>query len=161
LDITTLLLTDFSEPGAACHIGTGGLANFAFYAAVAKAHIQTRTYNVYNTPRDTQSCRKSTVAVTHVWVYAKDSYSFHDSGASSQYLGHWCKHGVNVPTGTDHIKANASLGRCSVRCASHVRWVGSPRAAVLQAKRTPDASRRSSENELFSARLMPPCNAGA
>jgi hypothetical protein len=23
LDITTLLLTDFSEPGAACHIDTG------------------------------------------------------------------------------------------------------------------------------------------
>jgi hypothetical protein len=31
-----------------------------------------------------------------VWVYAKDSYSFQDPGASSQYLGHWNKKGVIV-----------------------------------------------------------------
>ena len=75
---------------------TASMANFAFYAAVAKAHIKTSVYNRYNTPSGTQSCRKSTVEVTHVWVYAKDSYSFHDEGASSQYLGHWNKKGVIV-----------------------------------------------------------------
>jgi hypothetical protein len=75
---------------------TAALANFAFYAAVAKANVQTSVYNVYNTPKGTQHCRKSKVQVTHVWVYAKDSYSFHDDGASSQYLGHWNRHGVIV-----------------------------------------------------------------
>lgn len=75
---------------------TAALANFAFYAAVAKASIKTAIYKRYDTPSGTQSCRKSTVEVTHVWVYAKDSYSFHDEGASSQYLGHWNKHGVIV-----------------------------------------------------------------
>jgi hypothetical protein len=75
---------------------TAALANFAFYAAVAKANVKTAIYNRYNTPSGTQSCRKSTVEVTHVWVYAKDSYSFHDEGASSQYLGHWNKSGVIV-----------------------------------------------------------------
>jgi hypothetical protein len=75
---------------------TAALANFAFYAAVAKANVKTAIYNRYNTPSGTQNCRKSTVEVTHVWVYAKDSYSFHDEGASSQYLGHWNKNGVIV-----------------------------------------------------------------
>ncbi len=75
---------------------TASMANFAIYAAVARAQIKTAVYNRYNTPSVTQSCRKSTVEVTHVWLYAKDSYSFHDEGASSQYLGHWNKKGVIV-----------------------------------------------------------------
>lgn len=75
---------------------TAALANFNFYAAVARANVKTEVYNVYNTPMGTRYCRKSMVEITHVWVYAKDSYSFHDSGASSQYLGHWNKHGVIV-----------------------------------------------------------------
>lgn len=75
---------------------TAAMANFNFYAAVARADITSKIYNVYNTPTGTQRCSKSTVHVTHVWVYAKDSYSFHDGGQSSQYLGHWNKHGVIV-----------------------------------------------------------------
>ncbi len=75
---------------------TAAIANFYFYAAVAQASITSRNYNVYNTPTGTQRCSKSTVQVTHIWVYAKDSYSFHDSGQSSQYLGHWNKSGVIV-----------------------------------------------------------------
>jgi hypothetical protein len=75
---------------------TAALANFAFYASVARAHVKTVVYNRYNTPAGTQRCFKSTVQVTHAWVYAKDSYSFHDSGPSSQYLGHWNKNGVIV-----------------------------------------------------------------
>jgi hypothetical protein len=75
---------------------TAALANFAFYASVARAHIRTEVYNRYNTPSGTQRCFKSSVQVTHAWVYAKDSYSFHDSGQSSQYLGHWNKNGVIV-----------------------------------------------------------------
>ena len=75
---------------------TAALANFNFYAAVARANVTSSIYNRYNTPTGTQRCSKSTVQVTHVWVYAKDSYSFHDGGQSSQYLGHWNKHGVIV-----------------------------------------------------------------
>ena len=75
---------------------TAALANFAFYASVARAQIHTVVYNRYNTPSGTQHCQKSTVKVTHIYAYAKDSYSFHDEGKSSQYLGHWNKHGVIV-----------------------------------------------------------------
>ena len=75
---------------------TTAMANFAFYAAVARAKITGTRYNRYNTPKGTQQCSQSTVQITHVWIYAKDSYSFHDEGASSQYLGHWNKNGVIV-----------------------------------------------------------------
>jgi hypothetical protein len=63
---------------------------------VARTHIKTEAYYRYNTLSGTQRCVKSSVQVTHAWVYAKDSYSFHDSGPSSQYLGHWNKNGVIV-----------------------------------------------------------------
>ena len=75
---------------------TAALANFAFYASVARAKVHTVSYNRYNTPTGTQHCQKSTVTLTHIYAYAKDSYSFHDEGKSSQYLGHWNKNGVIV-----------------------------------------------------------------
>jgi len=38
------------------------------------------------------------VKITHVYIYAKDSYSFNDNadGGTSQYLGHWNQHGVII-----------------------------------------------------------------
>lgn len=36
------------------------------------------------------------VEVTHIFVYAKDVYSFNDKADVSQYLGHWNRHGVIV-----------------------------------------------------------------
>jgi hypothetical protein len=95
---------------------TAALANFNFYAAVARADITSKIYNVYNTPTGTQRCSKSTVQVTHIWVYAKDSYSFHDSGQSSQYLGHWNKHGVIVLPAA----VAASVGMKKIADATHI-----------------------------------------
>lgn len=73
---------------------TASLGSFNLYAAVARANIQTDVYNRYNTPKGTLRCTISTVEITHIYVYAMDSYSFADSGKLSQYLGHWNKTGV-------------------------------------------------------------------
>jgi hypothetical protein len=97
---------------------TASLANFNFYAAVARAHIQTDVYNRYNTPTGTQHCMKSTVTVSHVWVYAKDRYSFHDAGQSSQYLGHWNKKGVIVLPAA----VAASVGMAAAAAAIKPYW---------------------------------------
>jgi hypothetical protein len=97
---------------------TAALANFNFYAAVARANITPKIYNVYNTPTGTQRCSKSTVKVTHIWVYAKDSYSFQDGGQSSQYLGHWNKHGVIVLPAA----VAASVGMASAAATIKPYW---------------------------------------
>ena len=61
----------------------GSLGNFALYAAIAHAKVRREDF------------KQHTVTVTHVYVYAKDNYSFNDTpGEPSQYLGHWNKTGV-------------------------------------------------------------------
>ena len=61
----------------------GSLGNFSLYAAVARAKVHRADF------------QRSTVTVTHVYVYAKDNYSFTgEPGKPSQYLGHWNKTGV-------------------------------------------------------------------
>ena len=61
----------------------GSLGNFSLYAAVARARVFREDF------------KPATVAVTHVYVYAKDNYSFNDNpDEPSQYLGHWNKSGV-------------------------------------------------------------------
>ncbi len=71
------------------------LANFNIYAAIATAKISTLQYMSYDkTPW--QSCTRTKVEITHIWVYAKDSYSFNDKTSASQYLGHWNRRGVIV-----------------------------------------------------------------
>jgi len=61
----------------------GSLGNFSLYAAVARAKVFRQDF------------KQHTVTVTHVYVYAKDNYSFTDEpGNPSQYLGHWNKTGV-------------------------------------------------------------------
>lgn len=73
------------------------LANFNFYAAVASGKILTQRYNRYNS-EPWQRCVHTTVEITHVYVYAKDTYSFNQRKGSSvsQYLGHWNRRGVII-----------------------------------------------------------------
>ena len=71
------------------------LANFNIYAAIATAKISTLQYMSYDkTPW--QSCTRTKVEITHIWVYAKDNYSFNDDTSASQYLGHWNRRGVII-----------------------------------------------------------------
>lgn len=75
---------------------TASLGNFNFYSAIANADITTDIYNKYNTPSGTLHCTKSRATITHVWIYAKDSYNFKDDAEVSQYLGHWNKRGIII-----------------------------------------------------------------
>lgn len=75
---------------------TASLANFAFYATVARAHVNYEQFNRHNTPQGMLHCVHSKISVTHIYVYARDSYSFYDKGKASQYLGHWNKTGLII-----------------------------------------------------------------
>ena len=80
---------------------TASLANFSFFAAVANAQIYTEKYHSYPVGKPMGNCCQSHVEVTHIYVYAKDSYSFADKPGkkASQYLGHWNRFGVIlIPT---------------------------------------------------------------
>ncbi|HEX7684431.1 MAG TPA: DUF6402 family protein [Trinickia sp.] len=74
---------------------TASLGNFYYLAALANATVHSEKYYKYTEPTPTFCC-KSRVEVTHIYVYARDSYSFVDKpgGAASQYLGHWNRYGV-------------------------------------------------------------------
>lgn len=87
---------------------TASLGSFYFYAAVAKANIRQETYNKYNTSTGTQQCRRARVEVTHIYAYAKDSYSFNDIGPSSQYLGHWNRTGMVILPSAATVSLSAS-----------------------------------------------------
>jgi hypothetical protein len=75
---------------------TASLGSFSFLAAIASADIATKVYNRYISPSNTLHCTQSTATITHIWIYAKDSYSFQDDDNTSQYLGHWNKSGLIV-----------------------------------------------------------------
>jgi len=78
---------------------TAALGNFNLYAAIADAYISTKRFNRYDSATEVHLCTRSTVTISHIYVYAKDSYSFNprsDRKKASQYLGHWNKHGVIV-----------------------------------------------------------------
>jgi hypothetical protein len=70
------------------------LANFALYAAVASAEVFTKQYNWYGPVW--YRCTHTQVEITHIYVYARDSYSFNDDMKYSQYLGHWNRSGVII-----------------------------------------------------------------
>ena len=70
-------------------------ANFNFYAAIAKARFST-TQNMYYGANPWTVRRHTVAEVTHIFLYAKDIYSFNDKTDISQYLGHWNRHGVIV-----------------------------------------------------------------
>lgn len=74
---------------------TASLGNFFFLAALANAKVYSEKYYKYTGPNPEFCCRSS-VEVTHVYVYARDSYSFADrpGRTASQYLGHWNRYGV-------------------------------------------------------------------
>lgn len=74
---------------------TASLGNFFLMAAIAKATIRSEKYYNHSTGTPVFCC-KSSVEVTHIYAYAKDSYSFADKAGktSSQYLGHWNRYGV-------------------------------------------------------------------
>ena len=74
---------------------TASLGNFFYLAALANAKVYSEKYYKYAGPTP-EYCCKSRVEVTHIYVYARDSYSFADKpgGTASQYLGHWNRYGV-------------------------------------------------------------------
>ncbi|MEF2253319.1 DUF6402 family protein [Ralstonia solanacearum] len=81
---------------------TATLGNFFFMAAIANAKVYTEQYYRYD-QGDPVYCCQSKVDITHIHVYARDSYSFADKPGktSSQYLGHWNRYGVIlVPSAT-------------------------------------------------------------
>jgi hypothetical protein len=64
------------------------------------------------------------VEVTHIYVYAQDSYSFGDitRQKASQYLGHWNRNGVIlVPAAVASDRAN--------RYGIDIQWRDSPQSA--------------------------------
>lgn len=74
---------------------TASLGNFYYMAAVANANVYSEKYYDYTASKPRFCCR-SRVEVTHIYVYARDSYSFADKpgGTASQYLGHWNRYGM-------------------------------------------------------------------
>jgi hypothetical protein len=74
---------------------TASLANFNLAAAIANARVHTEKYYNYSRSVPTYCCQFH-VEVTHIYVYARDSYSFGDitGQKASQYLGHWNRNGV-------------------------------------------------------------------
>jgi hypothetical protein len=83
------------------------LANFNFYAAIATAKISTQQYMRYG--EKWWSCTKTTVEITHIYVYAKDIYSFNDKTNISQYLGHWNRQGVIIALDAGFAEQSSKL----------------------------------------------------
>lgn len=104
---------------------TASLANFAFFAAIAEARVYTEKY--YNYPRGAAPvyCCQPHVEVTHIYVYARDSYSFNDKPGrkASQYLGHWNRTGVI-------LVADAVASDLAVRQDLDIQW-GTHRIATM------------------------------
>jgi hypothetical protein len=71
---------------------SAALGNFVLYAAIAKGQVQ------HDELRGL-ACfplKRPRVVIQDIYVYARDTYSFEDAGASSQYLGHWNKTGLVI-----------------------------------------------------------------
>nr|WKF60004.1 hypothetical protein HUO10_004515 [Paraburkholderia busanensis] len=74
---------------------TGALANFNLYAALGKVEVSSERYFRYEKSKN-HYCSNVTAKITHIYVYAKDNYSFN----GQQYLGHWNKYGVIIAPGS-------------------------------------------------------------
>lgn len=71
---------------------SAALGNFGLYAAIGKGQVeQYESRGTVCIPLKTPR-----VVIHDILVYARDTYSFDDAGASSQYLGHWNKTGLVV-----------------------------------------------------------------
>ncbi|KAF0836272.1 hypothetical protein FNL37_2580 [Methylovorus glucosotrophus] len=94
LDVIANLKTAYQ--GVGMNDLAAAIGNFSLYAAIASAEIRVARYNRYD-PVPWRQCLHATVTITHVYVYARDYYSFNDAGHSvSQYLGHWNHRGVII-----------------------------------------------------------------
>lgn len=95
---------------------TAALGTFALYAAIARAHVNVEVYNKYNAPQGSLRCIQRYVEITHIYIYAKDSYSFFDAPnvKHSQYLGHWNKYGVVIAATRKTIGTGLELKEKSV-----------------------------------------------
>jgi hypothetical protein len=100
---------------------TASLANFSFIAAIANAQVCTEKYYSYPKGKPMVYCCQSTVEVTHIYVYAKDSYSFTDRPGrkASQYLGHWNRTGVV-------LVADAVASDLAIRHDYDIQWGNLP-----------------------------------
>jgi hypothetical protein len=108
---------------------TASLANFNLMAAIANASVRSEKYYNYDSSTPVFCC-KSSVEITHIYAYAKDSYSFADKPGrkSSQYLGHWNKYGVvMVPASVAADFANG----LSEKHSPDVDWGESPQTPTL------------------------------
>lgn len=108
---------------------TASLANFNLMAAIANASVRSEKYYNYGAGAPVFCC-KASVEITHIYAYAKDSYSFADKPGrkSSQYLGHWNKYGlVMVPAS---IAADFANG-LSEKHSPDVDWGDSPDKPTL------------------------------
>jgi len=75
---------------------SAALGRFNFYATIARAEIYRESVYRRDAAAASTPCVRTVATVTHVHLYMRDSYSFHDSHRSSQYLGHWNKKGMIV-----------------------------------------------------------------
>lgn len=108
---------------------TASLANFNLMAAIANASVRSEKYYNYDAGAPVFCC-KSNVEITHIYAYAKDSYSFADKSGrkSSQYLGHWNKYGlVMVPASV----AADFVNGLSEKHSPDVDWGDSPDTPTL------------------------------
>lgn len=102
---------------------TASLGNFFYLAALASARVHSEKYYKYN-GSVAEYCCESRVEITHVYVYARDSYSFADKPGeiASQYLGHWNRYGVIlVPSAVA-----ADIINHTGEKSGNLRWGGHP-----------------------------------
>jgi hypothetical protein len=103
---------------------TAALGNLFYMAAVANAKVYSEKYYDYSAPTPRFCCR-SRVEVTHIYVYARDSYSFSDKpgGTASQYLGHWNRYGmILVPGAVVADIINSKIGKTN----GNLQWGDHP-----------------------------------
>ncbi|WP_192873879.1 MULTISPECIES: DUF6402 family protein [Pseudomonas] len=72
---------------------TATLGSFNIYAAIGVVEVAVEKFYKYDDQARTKTfCVDATAAITCVYTYLKDNYSFNDKNdGSSQYLGHWNK----------------------------------------------------------------------
>jgi hypothetical protein len=96
---------------------TATLANFSFKASIANARVYTEKYYSYPKGAPMIYCCEPTIEVTHIYVYARDSYSFADRPGkkASQYLGHWNRNGVV-------LVAEAVISDLATKFGNDIQW---------------------------------------
>jgi len=88
---------------------TAALGSFNLYAAIGEFQVVAHPEYNDSSGGKQQVCYTPTVTITHVYIYAKDNYSFNDEKSSSQYLGHWNKSGIIMVSPTTVASTAAEL----------------------------------------------------